>query len=346
MGAMSHGDDQLDLFAPAGAPAEARTRRGSGVEPVAPTPEALALAEALPREVHLGTSSWSFPGWEGIVYAGRHSPERLARDGLRAYARHPLLRMVGVDRGYYAPIPVDELTAYAAAVGPGFRFLVKAHEVLTTAVFPRHARYGARRGRPSEEFLDPENARAAVVEPIVQGLGAAAGPILFQFAPQDVASVGGPRNLADRLHRFLDALPRGPLYAVEVRNAEILTPEYAAALRSVGACHCINVYPGMPAPLLQRQRALTDLGPALVVRWMLHPRLTYEQAFALFQPFDRLVEEDLTSRRAIAQLCAESAAARRPAFVIVNNKAEGSSPRTVERLAEAIVQRAASARPS
>jgi uncharacterized protein YecE (DUF72 family) len=29
---------------------------------------------------------------------------RLARTGLRAYAQHPLLRSVGIDRTYYAPI--------------------------------------------------------------------------------------------------------------------------------------------------------------------------------------------------------------------------------------------------
>ena len=329
---------QLDLFgepalaAPLG-PSGARRR---GVEPADPGPALRELAAALPAALHLGTSSWSFPGWQGLVYAGRHPPERLARDGLHAYAAHPLHRTVGLDRGYYAPIPEPELAAYAAAVPPDFRFLIKAHEALTTAVYPRHPRYGARRGRPSDEFLDPAYARAAVIDPVHRGLGPAAGPILFQFAPQDVAALGGARHLAARLHRFLEALPRGPLYAVELRNPELLTPDYAAALRAAGACHCVNVYPGMPPPHLQRQRALTDLAPALVVRWMLHPRLSYEQARALFDPFDRLVEDDPQSRRAIADLCLDAAAAARPTFVIVNNKAEGSSPLSVQRLAAAI----------
>ena len=30
---------------------------------------ASALAARLPPEVYFGTSSWSFPGWQGIVYA-------------------------------------------------------------------------------------------------------------------------------------------------------------------------------------------------------------------------------------------------------------------------------------
>lgn len=327
---------QLDLFG--GEPAAAAPRRGE-VEPAALAAGLAALASALPPTLHLGTSSWSFPGWQGLVYAGRHSPERLARAGLGAYAQHPLFRTVGIDRGYYGPIPAAELAAYAAAVGPGFRFLLKSHEAVTCAVYPRHARYGAKRGLASAEFLDPVYTTEVIVGPAIAGLGAALGPILLQFAPQDVAGLGGPRRFAERLYRFLQKLPRGPIYAVELRNAELLSEDYAAALRAAGACHCVNVYPGMPSPLLQRQRALTDDAAALVIRWMLHPRLSYEQARALFEPFDRLVEEDPARRAAIASLCVEAARSARPTFVIVNNKAEGSSPSSVVRLAEAIASR-------
>ena len=63
------------------------------------------LGRRLPQDVFLGTSSWSFPGWQGLVYADACSESLLAREGLSAYAQHPLLRMVGIDRGYYQPMP-------------------------------------------------------------------------------------------------------------------------------------------------------------------------------------------------------------------------------------------------
>src|SRR3972149_8294991 len=86
--------NQLSLFkGPPSVPG-----RTPGVGPARRTGEIAALARALPESVRLGTSSWAFPGWAGIVYDRAASENVLAREGLGAYARHPCLRAVGVDR--------------------------------------------------------------------------------------------------------------------------------------------------------------------------------------------------------------------------------------------------------
>ena len=85
-----------------------------GVQPAAVPPEVAELALRLPSDLRIGTSSWSYPGWDGLVYAGEYSESMLARKGLAAYARHPLLRTVSIDRGFYAPIPLADYVAYAA----------------------------------------------------------------------------------------------------------------------------------------------------------------------------------------------------------------------------------------
>ena len=56
------------------------------------------------------------------------------------------------------------------------------------------------------------------------------------------------------------------------------------------------------------------------------------------QWFDRLVDADPVRRSMIAVLCRQALAVSRPAFVIANNKAEGSSPLTLFRLAERVLQ--------
>ena len=55
-------------------------------------------------------------------------------------------------------------------------------------------------------------------------------------------------------------------------------------------------------------------------------------------PFDRLVEEDVPSRTSLARLARAAAAAGRDVFITINNKAEGSAPLSVQRLAERIMQ--------
>jgi hypothetical protein len=40
--------------------------------------ECQRIGRLLPASVHLGTSSWSFPGWRGLVWAGEHTEAVLA----------------------------------------------------------------------------------------------------------------------------------------------------------------------------------------------------------------------------------------------------------------------------
>ena len=332
---------QLDLFVPAG-PADTvpTTTLPTGRGDIGPAPVAsdlAALAGRLPRSVHLGTSSWSFSGWAGIVYDRPASAARLARHGLAAYARHPLLRAVGIDRTYYAPIDAETFASYAGQVPADFRFLVKAHEVCTLARFPNNGRYGTRRGTRNPVFLDPDYAADVVVGPALDGLGDKAGPILFQFPPQDFAALGGPDAFIDRLHGFLAALPAGPLYAVEIRNHAVLTARYAAALAAAGVCHCFNAHPSMPDVRAQVEVVAAGTAPAMVARWMLQRRFAYDEARAAYQPFDRIVDDDPETREALALLCRDAARAGTPAFVIINNKAEGSAPLSAFRLARRVV---------
>ena len=329
------GTGQLDLFGDRAALAAPPPRRA--VEPAVHNPASEALGRRLHPRIRLGTSSWSFSGWNGLVYGGAYTATALARHGLAAYASHPLLRTVGIDRTYYVAIPTEQFAAFASAVPEDFRFLVKAPEACTLARFPRHGRYGTAAGQRNPTFLDAGYAADAIVGPMVEGLGPKAGPLVFQFPPQAPGAIGTPAAFADRVHQFLDRLPRGPLYALEIRNAELLTPAYAAALAATRACHCLTVHPTMPA--VDQQAAVTqaEAGPAVVVRWMLHPGLRYEAARARYAPFDTLVDEDPPTRQAIAALCRRQAARGGDTFVIANNKAEGSAPLTVLRLAAAIV---------
>ena len=91
-----------------------------------PTPQNIELAAALPRLAHLGTSSRTFPGWNGLVQDGDYSDTQLSKYGLAAYAQHPLFRTVSLDRAFYRPLSTQQYAGLAARVGDDFRFSVKA----------------------------------------------------------------------------------------------------------------------------------------------------------------------------------------------------------------------------
>jgi uncharacterized protein YecE (DUF72 family) len=275
------------------------------------------------------------------VYAEGASEAELSRDGLSAYARHPLLGAVGLDRTFYAPMGVADLARHAAQVPAGFRFLVKALQACTFPTVRAAAPGGRTAWKPNPRWLDPAFASEFVVRPALEGLGDRLGVLLFQFPPLPRHEVGDAPALAARVGAFLSALPRGPPYAVEIRNRELLVPAWGAALEQAGAAHAYVVHPSMPPVLDQAAVLPLERQPSLVVRWMLGHGRGYEEAKELYAPFDALAAPDPASRGQIARLCLRATALGRESTVIVNNKAEGSSPASVLELARELAAAAA-----
>jgi hypothetical protein len=96
-------------------------------------------------------------------------------------------------------------------------------------------------------------------------------------------------------------------------------------------------------PALDEQAAAVPLErqPSLVVRWMLGHGRGYEEARDLYAPFDALAAPDPASRGAVVGLCLRAVRLGREAVVVVNNKAEGSSPLSVLELARELAMRRA-----
>ncbi|MBS0417600.1 MAG: DUF72 domain-containing protein [Proteobacteria bacterium] len=274
----------------------------------------------------MGTSSLSFPGWAGIVYAEQYRVAVLARHGLRAYAQHPLLNALNVDSTFYRPPDVVLLTQQAEQVPEDFRFVVKAYTGLTTAPDTPRAR---QRGI-EPVFLDCAFAQRAVIQPLMTALGAKLGAVLLQFSPLGLRFTRRPRTFVAQLGEFLSALPRGPVYAVELRDPEILGPGYEAALAASGAVHCSTVHSRMPAVDTQVHEG--SAGP-LIIRWMLQAGDDYASAGARFAPFNRILAPDKLSRSRIAGLVRQGLSAGRDVYVLAANNAEGSAPLTLQELA-------------
>ena len=314
------------------------------------------LGRLLPPNVYLGTSSWYFPGWRGLVWRDdpgtTYTESQLGRHGLRAYAEHPLLRCAGIDRTFYQPLTTAEYERYADQVPSDFRFLVKAPAMITDAVMR------GKRGEPVESnpfFLDAAAALDHFVAPSVAGLRHHLGPLVFQLSPLPPASVSGDAGIAtiEKIATLLTALPRRvgditPVYAVELRNAELLTPRFVRMLRESDARLCLGVHPRMPATgrqsaALRAMDALAEEGDdwrlkgPLVVRWTLGSGLRYEEARARYAPFDRLIDPDIPTRGTLTHLIRVAIRSNQPSFIIANNKAEGSAPLTLIELAKAIV---------
>jgi uncharacterized protein YecE (DUF72 family) len=286
------------------------------------------LAGSLPPTLRMGTSSWSFPGWRGIVYSRAMTTTELAREGLREYARHPLLRTVGIDRSFYAPVSLDDWRRYAEQVPEDFVCCVKAPASITSYTVA-----GSRHPIANPDFMSAERMIDELLDPCLRALAGRAGPFLLQFPPLTSRASLDPMAFAEMLDGFLDRLPRDAEYAVELRDRSLLTEAYRRVLSRNGVVHVCNYWSAMPMPgeqaaLLDHQRA-----PFTMVRLLMRPGTRYTQQREAMTPFNRIVEQDEHMRRDAVDVLQRALAAGQRAFLLVNNKAEGSSPLTIEALA-------------
>ena len=301
--------------------------------------EARTIAAQLPDEVRFGTSSWSFPGWKGLVYPGARTQTELAREGLREYAQHPLLRTVGIDRTYYGPITVDELRAYAVQLPAGFRCCTKAPASVTGLVMGPAA--GSVR---NPTFLSAGRLIHELLLPFALVFQEHTGPFILEVPPFPRHERIEPREFLDRLDKFLGELPTGFDYAVELRDSRLLTSQYRDILERRRIAHVFNYWSAMPMPGKQAEIVAPEHLPFSVIRLLLRPGTWYEDQRELYRPFNKIVNVDDSMREQVTGLSDRVLTTGRKVWVLVNNKAEGSSPQTVMALAQKLATRIAARR--
>jgi uncharacterized protein YecE (DUF72 family) len=280
--------------------------------------------------LHLGTSSWHFPGWRGWVWAADTPADEalLSRHGLTAYARHPLLRCVSLDRAFYRPLDAAAYAALAAQVDDGFRFVVKAVAAVSDAQLREPGSGRALRDNP--QWLDPATA-----------LGAKLGALVFQVSPLPARWLHDEPAWLARLDALLQAVApplraAGATAAVELRDAALLTPALAALLRRHGARFVLGLHDRMPEVESQLPMLRAGWPGDLVCRWNLQRGQRYAQARDAWAPFDRLQSPDPATRATLVRVVRATLDAGHRVLLTVNNKAEGCAPATVRALAEAL----------
>jgi uncharacterized protein YecE (DUF72 family) len=167
--------------------------------------------------LYLGTSGWSYADWGGTLY-----PEGLpAGSRLAEYAKH--YATVEIDSTFYGTPRRSTVEKWREVVPRGFLFAAKFPQEIT------HERNLAGCEEPAENFVRT-----------MELLGDRLGPLLLQLPPS--FTVEGMGVLED----FLDALPHGFRYAVEVRHRSWLGSDLPQMLREHGTALTLIDYPRMP----------------------------------------------------------------------------------------------------
>jgi uncharacterized protein YecE (DUF72 family) len=156
--------------------------------------------------IHVGLSGYSYKAWRGIdrFYPIELKPPQF----LRHYATR--YETVELDGTWYRMPTAQMVRAWIDQTPDQFLFTPKAHRQIT------HLR------RLKPEALEPLQVMLERLAPLIEA--SRLGPVLLQLPPN-------LRRDDDRLHNFLDALPRHVRWAVEFRHVSWHAPEIESLLR-------------------------------------------------------------------------------------------------------------------
>jgi len=298
-------------------------------------------AELASHRVFIGTSSWKYPGWSGMLYdraryeyRGKFAITRFEKNCLSEYAE--VFKTVCVDAAYYTFPSQKYLEGLTSQVPADFQFAMKVTDEITVKKFPNLARFGHRAGQPNEHFLNAQlfaDAFLRPCEPFQNNIGL----LMFEFSKFYPSDYEHGREFVADLDKFLGQLPKGWPFAIEIRNKHWLQPDYFACLASHKVAHVLNSWNAMPPVNEQMAIAGSQTNPNLsAARFLLKPGRSYEQAVKTFQPYDRVQEVYSEARAAGKKLIADGkqAGGKKKTFIYVNNRLEGNALETIDAMLE------------
>ncbi|MDE3196410.1 MAG: DUF72 domain-containing protein, partial [Acidobacteriota bacterium] len=188
------------------------------------------LRELAARRVYIGGSSWKYEGWLGQIYSrsrymvrGRFSKKQFEENCLAEYAS--VFPAVCGDFAFYR-FPTEQFWARLFRQTPEtFRWGFKVPEQITVERWPVHPRYGALAGFENPTFLDFQLFEQSFLSALAPWKDRV-GVLIFEFSASLEKSSEAAARFVRNLGRFLDRLPVGWRYAVEIRTPEFLCDPY------------------------------------------------------------------------------------------------------------------------
>lgn len=280
-------------------------------------------------ELRIGTCSWKYPSWRGLVYSGSKNINYLEE-----YARK--YTTVEIDQWFWSlfgaegvrlPNPADA-DAYRRSVSDDFRFTVKAPNSITLTHHYRQVKTDPLVANP--HFLSPTlfNSFVSSLAPLRDVLG----PLMFQFEYLNRQKMQSQHRFQVRFAEFVKELPPSYQYAVETRNGNYLNESYFAFLGSNRLIPVLLQGYWMPpvTDVYGKWSALITQQDSVVVRLQGPDRRAIEDETS--KQWNRIAAPKDEELPGIVEMIKDILESGTDVYVNVNNHYEGSAPLTIERV--------------
>lgn len=281
--------------------------------------------------LRIGTCSWKYPSWEGLVYSA-------AKDinYLKEYATQ--YDTVEVDQWFWSlhgpgiiTMPrEDTVREYADSVPGNFRFSVKVPNSISLSHFYRKSKKDPLQENPDFLSVDLFERFLETLEPMHHLLG----PLMLQFEYLNKQKIPAQEIFLDRLSDFLDAVTRDFPIGVESRNPNYLNDRYFSLLEDKGVHHVFLQGYYMPPVREVFAKGGVPSSGMTVIRLHGPDRKGIEEKTG--GSWDRRIEPRDQELQDVAEMTDVLLSQDVDVYLNVNNHFEGSAPRTIERFRELI----------
>jgi uncharacterized protein YecE (DUF72 family) len=266
----------------------------------------------------LGTCSWNYASWVGLVYS---CPQKTAADYLIEYSKH--FTTAEIDSWFYKIPTKAETKRYGEQTPDNFTFTCKVvHDI--TQPFAR----AFNQARPSERnpsFLsyDLFARYCDGIEPLLGKIAL----IMFEFEYLNQEKMASVQQFMDVFGEFRTKIDKQYRIGIEIRNKNYLTDAYFKFLHDQDIVHVFSEKQYMPHVYEVYQKYRNYIGNFAVIRLLGEDRAAIEQKTQ--ETWNAIVEEK-PDKEQIATMAMDIAHAGGKVIININNHYEGSAPLTVE----------------
>ena len=274
------------------------------------------MPSSLPPNLLVGTSSWSSTDWCGSFYPDRIEPG----DMIQAYSRK--LPTVEIDSTWYHMPSPKMVAAWKSKTPPGFLFSAKVPKVIS-----------------HEKYLEGCKAELNDFVSVMSGLGEKLGPMILQFPyiakGKDPQEYKTGADFLRRLSRFIQQLPGGFQWGIEIRNSLWVQPPLLDILRSKTiSLVFIDYYTMDPLPKLAH-RSEVFTAPFAYIRFLGNRKemdaaiQQAQHAGSRKREFESLLKDRTGQMKAWIPPIKSLLARQIPVYVYFNNHYAGYAPGSV-----------------
>ncbi len=283
--------------------------------------------------LNIGTCSWKYDSWQGIVY-----PENKPFNYLQEYSQH--YKTVEVDQWFWSLVAGDKavlpkpevVQEYADSVPEDFAFCIKIPNSITLTHHYKKKKADSLNPNPHFLSIDLMNRFLERLEPLFINISS----LIFQFEYLNKQKMPGRlQQFIDKFGEFVEQLPSGFRYCVETRNPNYLDYAYFNFLTTERLSHVFLHGYYMPPIFELYKKHRAHIKDHTVIRLHGPDRKGIEKQTR--NDWSQVVAPKDNDLEQLAGMLADLGSTDVQSFLYVNNHFEGSAPRTITRIKDALM---------